>query len=95
MPDFKELFTDPVFDAYQDAIVDEVVNWLESKLKFGVDAKVLLAGMDIAKAILELPTKLKATLQVEQRLQAAVKAKLIGIPAALLRRELYEKFKDS
>jgi len=50
--------------------------------------------MDVAERILNLPARLKATLQVEQRLQAAVKSKLIGIPAALLRRELYDKFKE-
>ena len=94
MADFKELFTDPVFSEYQDAIIDEVVDWLQHSLKVMADSRELKAGMEVAERILTIPNKLKAPQQIEQRLQAAAKAKLIGIPATLLRRELYDKFKE-
>jgi hypothetical protein len=91
MADFRELFTSPDFEAYQSLIVDEVVGWLQDSITGLTSAQEIKTGMDVSHRILNIPAKLKATLQIEQKLQAAVKARLIEIPAELFRRELKQK----
>lgn len=89
MADFRELFTSADFAAYQDEIVDEVVEWLRANLGGMAAAPEIKAGMDLAERILRIPTRIKANFDVQKRLEAAVKARLISIPSKLLKKELF------
>jgi hypothetical protein len=90
MPDLKELYTSPDFASYQEAIADIAVDWLDSSLRSGIDGKVIKIGIDLINDVLSIPKNLGAPPEVQKRLDAAVKARLISIPAKLLRRELFD-----
>lgn len=89
MPDFRELYTSNDFAAYQDEIVDEVVGWLQYSLSVMSGAHELKAGMDLAERILRIPSKTSAVFDVQKRLEAAIKARLISIPTKLFKREMF------
>jgi hypothetical protein len=91
MPDFKELYTSPDFAAYQDEIVDCAIDWLQSAIDLGADGRYIKFGFNLVNSFLQIPTKLGAPQEVQKRLNAAVKARLISIPAKLLRRELFDE----
>lgn len=88
MPDFTELFTSGDFTAYQDAVINEVVGWMHENLGMNKSPEYYTGGIAVAKRILSIPAKLKARPDVEKRLQAAVEARLVAIPAEILRKEL-------
>ncbi len=90
MPDFKELYTSPDFAAYQEAIADLAVDWLDSSIRSGLDGRVIKMGIDLINDVLSIPKSLGAPQEVQKRLDAAVKARLVSIPAKLLRRELFD-----
>jgi hypothetical protein len=86
MPDFNEFFTSEDFAAYQDRVVDAVVNWVHVELVKGGDA--VRSGMMLAEQILSIPGRLDANPDIQKKLDAAIKARLISIPAKLFRKEL-------
>ena len=86
MPDFNELFSSEDFVAYQDRVVDAIVDWVHIELVKGGDA--VRSGMMLAENILSIPGRLDAKPEVQKRLDAAVKARLVSIPAKLFRKEL-------
>ena len=86
MPDFNELFSSEDFAAYQDRVVDVVVDWVHIELVKGGDT--IRTGMMLAESILSIPGRLDAKPEIQKRLNAAVKARLISIPAKLFRKEL-------
>jgi hypothetical protein len=86
MPDFNELFSSEDFAAYQDRVVDAIVDWVHIELVKGGDS--IRSGMMLAEKILSIPGRLDAKPEVQKRLDAAVKARLIAIPAKLFRKEL-------
>lgn len=88
MSDLLELYTSPDFNTYQDLMVDEVVSWVQTRLTNGTAPDAIKAGMDLAKSILFIPASVAARPDVAKRVNAAIQARLIAIPALLLRREL-------
>ena len=90
MADLKELYTSPDFAAYQEAIADLAVDWLDSSIRSGIEGGSIKIGIDIFNEVLSLPKNLGASQEVQKRLDAAVKARLVSIPAKLLRRELFD-----
>ena len=90
MADLKELYTSPDFAAYQEAIADLAVDWLDSSIRSGLDGRSIKIGIDIFNDVLSIPKSLGASQEVQKRLDAAVKARLVSIPAKLLRRELFD-----
>ena len=92
MPDFRELYTSPDFEAYQRHVVDELVSWLHWALFEGepMPAREVKAGLDVARRILSIPQDFVGG-DVGKRLAAVAKSRLVEIPAAILRRELYKE----
>ena len=86
MPDFNEFFTSEDFAAYQDRVVDVVVDWIHGELLKGCDS--IRSGMMLAENILSIPARLDAKPEIQKRLDAAIKARLVSIPAKLFRKEL-------
>ena len=85
MADFNELFSSEDFAAYQDRVVDVVVDWLHGELLKGESIR---SGMMLAENILSIPGRLDAKPEAQKRLDAAIKARLISIPAKLFRKEM-------
>lgn len=88
MPDFRELFTSPDFAAYQAAVVDEFVDFLGVQISKGISSDRMATAYEVIRRVLEIPGKLKSKPEIERRLQAAVTARLVMIPAELMRKEM-------
>lgn len=90
MPDFRELFTSPDFEAYQDRVVDEVVAWTHQALYADalMTCEQLRTGIGMARMILELPAAMIKSPELKQRLAAKARARLMELPSALLRKEM-------
>lgn len=90
MADFRELFTSSDFAAYQERVVDEVVGWAAAMLYDvnGINKNELRGGIDMARRILELPGNIVNDGPLAKRISAQVSARLMSIPAQLLRKEL-------
>ena len=90
MPDFKELYTSDDFLAYQDRVTDCAVEWLHDAIfKRHRTPDEMQAGVEMFRAIIEIPSIAFDQGELGKRFMARVKSRLIEIPAALLRREMF------
>lgn len=89
MADFKELYTSDDFLAYQDKVTDCVVGWLHEAIfsDYRQPAEIR-AAVEVFEKIISIPAETFDTGDIGKRFMARVKARLIEIPAALLRKEM-------
>ena len=92
MADFKELFTSEDFLAYQDRVTDCAVDWLHDAIfKRHRTPNEMQAAVDMFRSIIEIPANTFDQGDIGKRLMARVKARMIEIPAAVLRREMFNE----
>ena len=90
MADFKELYTSDDFLAYQDKVTDCMVGWLHEAIF--VDHRhpsEIKSAVEIFEKIIAIPSETFDTGEIGKRFRARVKSRLIEIPSALLRKEMF------